>query len=88
MVSAIPWYQLCGGENPLDDSIDRYQGIADTIVQLFTSQASVLMTRVDRIQHFALNGSNGWTHNLEAEGDWGVRGGLETGGPVCDAREQ
>ncbi len=29
-------------------AVERYQSIDDTIVQLFTTQASVLMTRVDR----------------------------------------
>jgi hypothetical protein len=35
---------------PLDIGLDQYQSIDDTIVQLFIAQASVLMTRVDRIQ--------------------------------------
>ena len=38
------------GEMPLDIGLDQYQSIDDTIVQLFIAQASVLMTRVDRIQ--------------------------------------
>jgi hypothetical protein len=38
------------GEIPLDIGLDQYQSIDDTIVQLFIAQASVLMTRVDRIQ--------------------------------------
>jgi hypothetical protein len=37
------------------------------------------------LPHGALNGSNGWTHNLEAETDGAIRGGLETVGPVCAA---
>ena len=31
-------------------AVEQYQSIDDTIVQLFISQSSVLMTRVDRIQ--------------------------------------
>ena len=31
-------------------AVEQYQSIDDTIVQLFISQGSVLMTRVDRIQ--------------------------------------
>ena len=36
-----------------------------------------------RLPHFALNGSNGCPHNLEAETDGGITGGLETVARVC-----
>jgi hypothetical protein len=38
-------------------AVERYQSIDDTIVQLFISPASVLMTRVDRIHEESRPGS-------------------------------
>ena len=35
------------------------------------------------LPHGGLKWSNGWTHDLETETEGGIRGGLETVGPVC-----
>src|SRR5271169_5242528 len=88
-----------GGDLWITEFTLTYDGKPSYTVSIMESGATRLRGKYSTLRihswlpHRALNGSNGWTHNLEARefandstsSDGGTRDGLETVGPVCAA---